>query len=69
MNPAEETLEDDMINRLKDDRSVRVIMTSGREYVISMQGQLLRFGDRYNLTNDVVDLRQAIFERWLNLIT
>jgi hypothetical protein len=60
--------EEQVIERLKGDRHLMCRMVSGAEHRISMLTQLKCF-DKFKLPDDVIELRQCIFEKWHHLVS
>lgn len=58
-----------VIEKLKDDVTIRIRTTSGVECEISMQMQKSVYGSSCALASDPKGLRNDIFERWLSLIS
>lgn len=58
-----------VVEKLKDDVTIRIRTSSGLEYDISMQMQKKIYGSSYALSGDIKGLRNDIFERWLSLIS
>lgn len=58
-----------VVEKLKDDVTIRIRTASGVEYEISMQMQRTVYSSSYALATDLKGLRNDIFERWLSLIS
>lgn len=63
------TNEDETVDKLRDDCAVVIVTKSGRQYEISMKRQVTAFGKGYSLSKDAIELRTAIFERWVSFIS
>jgi len=54
--------EQKVIDKLKDDRCLEIVMTSGHEYIVSMRA-IQKFDARW-VKADVDELRYAICDKW-----
>ena len=61
--------EDAVVETLKDDITIKIRTVSGMDHVISMQMQKTVYGSAFKIPSDLKDLREAIFERWVNVIS
>jgi hypothetical protein len=60
--------EDQVINRLRNDRIINIVTLSGRDYAISVRSQLHQWQlDKPDLNLD--DWQEAIYEKWRHTIT
>jgi hypothetical protein len=61
--------EEMVVDKLKGDVTIRIRTISGMESVISMREQKSVYGNSYKITEDMKQLREDIFDRWLSLIS
>ena len=60
--------EDAVIEKLRDDLTIKIRTVSGMEHVISMQMQKTVYGTAFKIPSDLKELREAIIERWGSVI-
>ncbi len=61
--------EEMVVDKLRGDVTIKVRTISGMESIISMQEQRSVYGNGYKITEDMKQLREDIFDRWLSLIS
>lgn len=60
--------EDEVIDRLKDDKTLIGRTLSGATYTFSMRTQIELYRGKYKMSEDVVEVRNAILERWISIV-
>ena len=61
------SLEDVVVDKLKNDITIPVVMQSGKEYSISVRKQIDVF-EKQGIPTDLEDAHSAILSRWIQLI-
>ena len=59
--------EDLIVNKLKNDITIPVVMQSGKEYLISIRKQIETF-EKQGIPSILEDAHSAILSRWIQLI-
>ena len=62
----EVSIDDQVVDRLKDDITLAIKTVSGTEYIISMSTQIEIYKD-HGATNSKVEMRNNIVDQWLRI--
>ena len=68
MNLAKDR-EEQTFDKLKDDITLDIKTVSGSEYTISIRRQKEIIGKQYNFPEDLIEIRNCIFEKWITYIS
>lgn len=61
-------VEEQVLDKLKDDVVLEIRTVGGVQYTVSSRHQM-EILKQYCLSDDPIELRTAIFERWVNIVT